>query len=105
VLEQFSGRVGSTAPWSFEDWANTKRHPEVPGRKQLELHSDLPERSCLDAIEELEWYAQRSKIATFHKSSNPAVRPDLISADFLYPCCFHRNGGRIPPLPFSFVTS
>ena len=24
MLEQFSGRVGSTTPWASEDWANTK---------------------------------------------------------------------------------
>ena len=39
------------------------------GRERInwKLLTDLPVRSCLDAIEKLEWYAQRWKIETFHK--------------------------------------
>lgn len=31
------------------------------------LITDLPVRSCMDAIEKLDWYAMRWKIETFHK--------------------------------------
>ena|SRR5450432_3047609 len=37
------------------------------GPNQVDEITDLPVRSCLDAIEKLEWYAQRWKIETFHK--------------------------------------
>ena len=39
------------------------------GRERIDwkLLTDLPVRSCLDAIEKIEWYAQRWKIETFHK--------------------------------------
>ena len=39
------------------------------GRERIDwkLLTDRPVRSCLDAIEKMEWYAQRWKIETFHK--------------------------------------
>jgi Transposase DNA-binding/Transposase DDE domain len=36
-------------------------------RIDWKLITDLPVRSCLDAIEKLDWYAMRWKIETFHK--------------------------------------
>jgi hypothetical protein len=48
---------------------HAKERGKVKGREKIcwKLLTDLPVRSCLDAIEKLEWYAQRWKIETFHK--------------------------------------
>ncbi len=42
---------------------------QLQGRDKIDwkLLTDLPVRSCLQAIGKLEWYAQRWKIETFHK--------------------------------------
>jgi hypothetical protein len=46
-----------------------QEHGQPQGRDKIDgkLLTDLPVRSCLQAIEKLEWYAQRWKIETFHK--------------------------------------
>lgn len=48
---------------------HAKERDKPKGREKIDwkLLTDLPVRSCLDAIEKLEWYAQRRKIETFHK--------------------------------------
>lgn len=48
---------------------HAKERDKPKGREKInwKLLTDLPVRSCLDAIEKLEWYAQRWKIETFHK--------------------------------------
>jgi hypothetical protein len=55
------------------------REPKAPkGRERIDwkLLTDLPVRSCLDAIEKLEWYAQRWKIETFHKILKSGCRAE-----------------------------
>lgn len=47
--------------------ARERGKPKGRERINWKLLTDLPVRSCLDAIEKLEWYAQRWKIETFHK--------------------------------------
>lgn len=48
------------------------------GRERIDwkLLTDLPVRSCLDAIEKMEWYAQRWKIETFHKILKSGCRAE-----------------------------
>lgn len=48
------------------------------GRERIDwkLLTDLPVRSCLQAIEKLEWYAQRWKIETFHKILKSGCRAE-----------------------------
>jgi len=48
-------------------YAQERGHPQGRERIDWKLLTDLPVRSCLQAIEKLEWYAQRWKIETFHK--------------------------------------
>lgn len=48
-------------------YATEKNTPRDRERINWKLLTDLPVRSCLDAIEKLEWYAQRWKVETFHK--------------------------------------
>jgi hypothetical protein len=47
-------------------------------REKIEwkLLTNLPVRSCLDAIEKLEWYAQRWKVETFHKILKSGCRAE-----------------------------
>jgi hypothetical protein len=55
------------------------RETKAPkGRERIDwkLLTDLPVRSCLDAIEKLEWYAQRWKIETFHKILKSGCRAE-----------------------------
>ncbi len=47
--------------------AKERNAPKEREKIDWKLLTDLPVRSCLDAIEKLEWYAQRWKIETFHK--------------------------------------
>ena len=47
--------------------ARERTKPKGRERIDWKLLTDLPVHSCLDAIEKLEWYAQRWKIETFHK--------------------------------------
>lgn len=48
------------------------------GRERInwKLLTDLPVHSFLDAIEKLEWYAQRWKIETFHKILKSGCRAE-----------------------------
>ncbi len=48
---------------------HAKGRDKPKGREKIDwkLLTDLPVRSCLDAIEKLEWYAQRWKMENFHK--------------------------------------
>ena len=50
----------------------------MQGRDKIDwkLLTDLPVRSCLQAIEKLEWYAQRWKIETFHKILKSGCRAE-----------------------------
>jgi len=48
-------------------YARERGHAQGRERIDWKLLTDLPVRSCLQAIEKLEWYAQRWKIETFHK--------------------------------------
>ena len=48
-------------------YAQERGQPQGRERIDWKLLTDLPVRSCLQAIEKLEWYAQRWKIETFHK--------------------------------------
>jgi len=47
--------------------ARERGKPKGRERIDWKLLTDLPARSCLEAIEKLEWYSQRWKIETFHK--------------------------------------
>jgi len=46
---------------------HARERGKVRGREKIDwkLLKDLPVRSCLDAVEKLEWYAQRWKIEFF----------------------------------------
>lgn len=57
-------------------YAQERGQPQ--GREKIEwkLLTDLPVRSCLQAIEKLEWYAQRWKIETFHKILKSGCRAE-----------------------------
>jgi len=48
-------------------YARERGQPQGRERIDWKLLTDLPVRSCHQAIEKLEWYAQRWKIETFHK--------------------------------------
>ena len=48
-------------------YAQERGQPQGRDKIDWKLLTDLPVRSCLQAIEKLEWYAQRWKIETFHK--------------------------------------
>jgi len=48
-------------------YAQERGQPQGRERIDWKLLTDLPVRSVLQAIEKLEWYAQRWKIETFHK--------------------------------------
>lgn len=48
-------------------YAQERGQPQGRDKIDWRLLTDLPVRSCLQAIEKLEWYAQRWKIETFHK--------------------------------------
>ncbi len=56
--------------------AKEKGKPKGRERINWKLLTDLPVRSCLDAIEKLEWYAQRWKIETFHKILKSGCRAE-----------------------------
>jgi hypothetical protein len=47
--------------------AQEKNAPKGRERIDWKLLTDLPVRSCKEAVEKLNWYAQRWKIETFHK--------------------------------------
>lgn len=55
----------------------TERHP-AEGREPIEwkLITNLPVRNRSDAIQKLEWYAQRWKIETFHKVMKSGCRAE-----------------------------
>lgn len=57
---------------------HARERGKVKGREKIDwkLLTDLPVRSCLDAIEKLEWYAQRWKIETFHKILKSGCRAE-----------------------------
>jgi hypothetical protein len=57
---------------------HAKENKAPKGRERIDwkLLTDLPVRSCLDAIEKLEWYAQRWKIETFHKILKSGCRAE-----------------------------
>jgi hypothetical protein len=48
-------------------YARERGQPHGRDKIDWKLLTDLPVPSCLQAIEKLEWYAQRWKIETFHK--------------------------------------
>jgi hypothetical protein len=48
-------------------YAQERGQPQGRDKIDWKLLTDLPVRSCLQAVEKLEWYAQRWKIETFHK--------------------------------------
>jgi hypothetical protein len=50
--------------------------PKDRERIEWKLLTSLPVRSCLDAIEKLEWYSQRWKIETFHKILKSGCRAE-----------------------------
>ena len=57
---------------------HARERDKAKGREKInwKLLTDLPVRSCLDAVEKLEWYAQRWKIETFHKSLKSGCRAE-----------------------------
>lgn len=57
-------------------YAQERGHPQGRERIDWKLLTDLPVRSCLQAIEKLEWYAQRWKIETFHKILKSGCRAE-----------------------------
>lgn len=57
-------------------YAQERGHPQGRERIDWKLLTDLPVRSCLQAIEKLEWYAQRWKIETFHKIVKSGCRAE-----------------------------
>ncbi len=57
-------------------YAQERGHPQGRERIDGKLLTDLPVRSCLQAIEKLEWYAQRWKIETFHKILKSGCRAE-----------------------------
>lgn len=56
--------------------ASEKSTPKDREKIDWKLLTDLPVRTCLDAIEKLEWYAQRWKIETFHKILKSGCRAE-----------------------------
>jgi hypothetical protein len=56
--------------------AKEDKAPKDRDRIDWKLLTDLPVRSCLDAIEKLEWYAPRWKIETFHKILKSGCRAE-----------------------------
>jgi Transposase DDE domain len=50
--------------------------PKDRERIEWKLLTNLTVRSCLDAIEKLEWYSQRWKIETFHKILKSGCRAE-----------------------------
>lgn len=57
-------------------YAQERGQPLARERIDWKLLTDLPVRSCLQAIEKLEWYAQRWKIETFHKILKSGCRAE-----------------------------
>jgi len=57
-------------------YAQERGQPEGRERIDWKLLTDLPVRSVLQAIEKLEWYAQRWKIETFHKILKSGCRAE-----------------------------
>jgi hypothetical protein len=57
---------------------HARERAKVKGREKIDwkLLTDLPVHSCLEAIEKLEWYAQRWKIETFHKILKSGCRAE-----------------------------
>ena len=55
--------------------------PKDRERIEWKLLTNLPVRSCLDAIEKLEWYAQRWKIETFHKILKSGCEPKKLNSE------------------------
>jgi hypothetical protein len=56
--------------------ATEKKTPKDREKIDWKLLTDLPVRSCLDAMEKLEWYAQRWKVETFHKILKSGCRAE-----------------------------
>jgi hypothetical protein len=56
--------------------ATERTRPKDREKIDWKLLTDLPVRSCLDAIEKLEWYAQRWKVETFHKILKSGCRAE-----------------------------
>lgn len=57
-------------------YAQESETPKGRERIDWKLLTDLPVRSCLDAIEKLDWYSQRWKIETFHKILKSGCRAE-----------------------------
>ncbi len=57
-------------------YAAERNAPKDREKINWKLLTDLPVRSCLDAIEKLEWYSQRWKIETFHKILKSGCRAE-----------------------------
>lgn len=57
-------------------YAQERDQPQGREKIDWKLLTDLPVRSCLQAIEKLEWYAQRWKIETFHKILKSGCRAE-----------------------------
>ena len=57
-------------------YAQEPARPQGRDKIDWKLLTDLPVRSCLQAIEKLEWYAQRWKIETFHKILKSGCRAE-----------------------------
>ena len=57
-------------------YAQERGQPQGRERIDWKLLTDLPVQSCLQAIEKLEWYAQRWKIETFHKILKSGCRAE-----------------------------
>jgi len=57
-------------------YAQERGQPQGRDKIDWKLLTDLPVRSCLQAIEKLEWYAQRWKIETFHKILKSGCRAE-----------------------------
>jgi hypothetical protein len=56
--------------------ATERTRPKDREKIEWKLLTDLPVLSRLDAIEKLEWYAQRWKIETFHKILKSGCRAE-----------------------------
>jgi hypothetical protein len=57
-------------------YATEKNTPKDREKIDWKILTDLPVRSCLDAIEKLEWYAQRWKVETLHKILKSGCRAE-----------------------------
>lgn len=57
-------------------YATERSTPKDREKIDWKLLTDLPVRSCLDAIEKLEWYAHRWKVETFHKILKSGCRAE-----------------------------